>query len=190
MVIVLISLLSSVSEKTVTCWPHCDISLPHLQDTESAYNPPSFSRLLEQAVPRTLHSIAVLKLRIKYRKAQLSYRLTSFSAQGKDLAAVNYEWSWNHITRVCLPTGSTKCAGHSADKTSKETWRGFSTHLLTYLLTPFCRVLLEKPTSFQLVKNFPSFYGTRRCITTFTNAATCPYPEPDRSNTCPHIPFS
>ena len=30
-------------------------------------------------------------------------------------------------------------------------------HLLTYLLTPWCRVLLEKLTGLQLVKKFPSF---------------------------------
>jgi len=32
--------------------------------------------------------------------------------------------------------------------------------LLTYLLTPWCRVLLEKLTGLQLVKKFPSFHGT------------------------------
>ena len=34
------------------------------------------------------------------------------------------------------------------------------TYLLTYLLTPWCRVLLEKLTGLQLVKKFPAFYGT------------------------------
>ena len=42
--------------------------------------------------------------------------------------------------------------------------------LFTYLLTPCSRVLLEKLTSFQLVKKFPAFYGTRRFITAFTSA--------------------
>ena len=32
----------------------------------------------------------------------------------------------------------------------------------TYLLTPWCRVLLEKLTGLQLVKKFPAFHGTRR----------------------------
>ena len=36
---------------------------------------------------------------------------------------------------------------------------------LTYLLTPWCRVLLEKLTGLQLVKKFPAFHGTRRLIT-------------------------
>jgi len=31
---------------------------------------------------------------------------------------------------------------------------------LTYLLTPWTRVLLEKLTGLQLVKKFPTFYGT------------------------------
>jgi len=36
---------------------------------------------------------------------------------------------------------------------------GIITYLLTYLLTPWNRVLLEKPTGSQVVK-FPTFYGT------------------------------
>ena len=39
-----------------------------------------------------------------------------------------------------------------------------------YLLPPWCRVLLEKLTGFQLVKKFPTFYGT--CI------HKCPSPVP------------
>ena len=41
--------------------------------------------------------------------------------------------------------------------------------LLTYLLTPWCRVLLEKLTGLQLVKKFPAFHGTRRFITVLTS---------------------
>ena len=37
------------------------------------------------------------------------------------------------------------------------------------LLTPRCRVLLEKLTGLQLVKKFPAFYGTRRFITALTS---------------------
>ena len=43
------------------------------------------------------------------------------------------------------------------------------TYLLTYLLTPWCRVLLEKLTCLQLVKKFPEFHGTRRFITALTS---------------------
>ena len=42
--------------------------------------------------------------------------------------------------------------------------------VLTYLLTPWSRVLLEKLTGFQLVKKFPAFYGTRNFITAFISA--------------------
>jgi hypothetical protein len=43
-------------------------------------------------------------------------------------------------------------------------------NLLTYLLTPWSRVLLEKLTGLQLVKKFPAFYGTWKFITAFTSA--------------------
>ena len=43
------------------------------------------------------------------------------------------------------------------------------TYLLTYLLTPWCRVLLEKLTGLQLVKKFLAFHGTRRFITALTS---------------------
>jgi len=38
-----------------------------------------------------------------------------------------------------------------------------------YLLTPWCRVLLEQLTGLQLVKKFPTFHGTRRFITALTS---------------------
>ena len=60
--------------------------------------------------------------------------------------------------------------------------------LLTYLLTPRCRVLPEQLTGLQLVKKFPAFRGTRRFITALTSVrhlslsraspiqSTCPHP--------------
>ena len=39
---------------------------------------------------------------------------------------------------------------------------------ITYLLTPWCRVLLEMLTGLQLDKEFPAFHGTRRFITALT----------------------
>ena len=42
-------------------------------------------------------------------------------------------------------------------------------HILTYLLTPWSTVPLEKLV-LQLVKKFPAFYGTRKFITVFTSA--------------------
>ena len=41
--------------------------------------------------------------------------------------------------------------------------------VLTYLLTPWCRVLLEKLTDLQLVKKFPAFHRTRTFITVLTS---------------------
>ena len=38
-----------------------------------------------------------------------------------------------------------------------------------YLLTPWCRVLLERLTGLQLVKKFPALHGTRRFITAITS---------------------
>ena len=43
-------------------------------------------------------------------------------------------------------------------------------YIHTYLLTPWCRVLLEKLTGSQLVKIFPAFDETRMFITVFTSA--------------------
>ena len=40
---------------------------------------------------------------------------------------------------------------------------------ITYLLTPWCRVLLEKLTDLQLVKKFPAFHGSRMFITALTS---------------------
>jgi len=39
----------------------------------------------------------------------------------------------------------------------------------SYVLTSWCRFLLEKLTGLQLVKKFPTFHGTRRFITALTS---------------------
>ena len=44
-----------------------------------------------------------------------------------------------------------------------------SVYLLTYLLTPWCSVLLEKLIVLQQIKIFPAFHGTRRFITALTS---------------------
>ena len=56
---------------------------------------------------------------------------------------------------------------------------------LTYLLTPWCRVLLEKLTGLQLVKKFPAFHGTRRFITALTSVRHLSLSNPIQS-TFPH----
>jgi len=44
-----------------------------------------------------------------------------------------------------------------------------SVGILSYSLTPWCRVFLEKLTGLQLVKKFPVFHGTRTFITALTS---------------------
>jgi hypothetical protein len=45
-----------------------------------------------------------------------------------------------------------------------------SSRLLTYLLTPWSRVVFEKLTGFAASQEIPPIYGTRKFITVFTNA--------------------
>ena len=52
--------------------------------------------------------------------------------------------------------------------------------VLSFFLTARNRVLLEKLTGSHLVKQFPTFYGTR-----LKEPVTCPYHEPDQSSPCP-----
>ena len=63
-------------------------------------------------------------------------------------------------------------------------WTKILMYNTAYLLTPWSRIL-EELTGSQLVKKFPTFYGTRRLITHSQVPATCPYPEPDQSSPCP-----
>ena len=52
-----------------------------------------------------------------------------------------------------------------------DTWSMLPTpEEITYLLTTWSTVLLDKLTGSQLVKEFPAFYGTRMFITAFTSA--------------------
>ena len=44
------------------------------------------------------------------------------------------------------------------------------TYLLTYLLTPWSKVLPEKLTGSAASREIPAFYGTRRFITVLTSA--------------------
>ena len=67
---------------------------------------------------------------------------------------------------------------NSATQTHTQGWGGgwwaatgppSPTYLITYLLTPWSRVLHEKLKGSQVIKKFPAFYGTRTSIT----ARTC-----------------
>ena len=63
------------------------------------------------------------------------------------------------------------------------------TYLLTYLHTPWSRVLLEKIKVSRLVKKFPAFYGTRRFITAFTSARHLSLSRASSIQSIPHIPL-
>jgi hypothetical protein len=63
-------------------------------------------------------------------------------------------------------------------------------NLLTYLLTPWCRILFEKLTFTQLVKNYPPSYGTRGFITAFTKACHRTLSWARRIQFAPSIPIS
>ena len=51
-------------------------------------------------------------------------------------------------------------------QTNKKTSSGGG---VSPILTPWCRVLLEKLTGLQLVKRIPAFHGTQRIITALTS---------------------
>ena len=75
-----------------------------------------------------------------------------------------------HITPITLSTLELNfCVNYQKLLTLLPTYTLRITYLLTYLLTPWCRVLLEKLTGLQLVKKFPAFHGTRRFITALTS---------------------
>ena len=57
-----------------------------------------------------------------------------------------------------------KCSGAGQITYDNITYAHCMLDYYTYLLTPWCRVLLEKLTGLQLVKKFPAFHGTRRFI--------------------------
>jgi len=60
-------------------------------------------------------------------------------------------------------------------------------NILTYLLTPWCRVLLEKLTGLQLVKKFPHFTEPEGSLPHSEASATRPYPGPAQSSSYTHI---
>ena len=66
--------------------------------------------------------------------------------------------------------------------------RGRLTYLLTYLLTPWCTVLLEQLTGLQLVKKFPNFTEPEGLLLHSQASATCLYPGPAQSSPYIHIP--
>jgi len=63
-------------------------------------------------------------------------------------------------------------------------------YLLTYLLNPWRRFLLEALISSQLVKKFHVFFFTpESSLPRLQEPTTCPYPELDQCSPYPLIPF-
>ena len=83
-----------------------------------------------------------------------------------------------HLLAISLSlNGKSAFTNHSGQYVSRitVTYNEFQnkdlfTYLLTYSLTLWSTVLLEKLKGFQLVKKFPALYVTQRFITAFTNA--------------------
>jgi len=80
------------------------------------------------------------------------------------------------INPICSPTtvrngDILKCRPHCVVLVGHHENVGICVHIMhvTYLLTPWCRVLPEKLTGLKLVKKFPAFHGTRRFITALTS---------------------
>ena len=71
-----------------------------------------------------------------------------------------------------LMTFLQRCCTRDTDPVINTSWgheRRIPGGRATYLLTPWCRVLLEKLTGLQLVKKFPAFHRTRRFIAALTS---------------------
>jgi hypothetical protein len=85
--------------------------------------------------------------------------------------------------------GSTKFTDWNKNSKEELVRIGLGYKLITYLLTPWSRVLLEKLTVFQLVKKFSSFMELEGLLPHSQVPANCHYPEPARSSPHPHIPL-
>jgi hypothetical protein len=70
---------------------------------------------------------------------------------------------------------------------AQENWCTAAILILTYLLTPWSRVLLEKLTGSQLVKKFLAFYGTRMFISASTSARHLSLSITSSIQSIPHI---
>ena len=72
-------------------------------------------------------------------------------------------WHPKHVERTCRIINRLFCVA------SRLTIINIYARVMSYLLTPWCRVFLQKPTGLQLVKKFPAFHGTRKFITALTS---------------------
>ena len=89
----------------------------------------------------------------------------SYSKYRRFCSAVKSKWR----LRAAFKVGFSVSVARQRLWSSTSAPRGLNKSLITYLLTPWCRVLLEQPTGLQLVKKFPTFHRTRRFITALTS---------------------
>ena len=82
---------------------------------------------------------------------------------------------WQRAKSFCFYPRSTQNTSNALRRKNVRCFECYSSrhtkqpYLFTYLLIPWCRVLLEKLTGLQLVKKFPAFHGTRSFITALTS---------------------
>ena len=88
----------------------------------------------------------------------------------------------NSYTRNTNIRVQNKKKNYCLEKVHYRPITNLSKYLLIYLLTPWSRVLLERLTDSQLVKQLPAFYGTESSLPTLRVSATRPSPEPDQSS--------
>jgi hypothetical protein len=117
-------------------------------------------------------------------------RIEKSHRQRPEVVSWQYMWRDNGITNS--RTLLYNVHEHQGTRGVRKHWNS-KHYLLTHLLTPWCRVLLDKLTGLQLVKKFPAFHGNRRFITALTSVrklslswaspiqSICPHPTSWRS---------
>jgi hypothetical protein len=95
------------------------------------------------------------------------------------IARLKYFWKGIKIMKINFMTTKLR---------SDWIWR-LPAVFISYLLTPWSRVLLEKLTGLQPVKKFPAFYGTQMFINAFTNASHLSLSWASLIQSIPHIPL-
>ena len=81
-----------------------------------------------------------------------------------------HKWVGQNIDDVCVSNEQSRVLlRKNPQQTEGRKMNVTQFNITYYLLTPWCRFLLEKLTGLQLVKKFPAFYGTRKFITALTS---------------------
>ena len=96
----------------------------------------------------------------KFRYGRCGWALWNWNTNHRGLY-VQYNVTMGRVLNSVPHSYSNTSLLFTADNTLQICWY--------YVLTPWCRVLLEKLTGLQLVKKFPAFHGTRRFITALTS---------------------